>query len=264
MVVTGAGGTIGGELARQVSDRNPAKLTLIDHSEYALYQIDLDIGERHPDLARTARIGDVREVAGIRRIFDDIKPEIVFHAAAMKHVPLMEANPLDAILTNIVGTRVVAEAATAAGAEAMVLISTDKAVNPTSVMGATKRVAEMVCQSLDRERVHPTSAAEGSQAANTRYVTVRFGNVLGSTGSVIPLFQRQLCARRTSDGDPSRDHPLFHDRARGGGACAPSIDNAGRRAGGWRRDLRAGYGRSGEDRRPRPSDDPACRAYAGP
>ncbi len=192
VVVTGAGGTIGGELARQVADRDPAELTLIDHSEYALYQIDLDIGERHPDLARTARIGDVREVAGIRRIFEDIQPEIVFHAAAMKHVPLMEANPLDAILTNIIGTRVVAEAATAAGAEAMVLISTDKAVNPTSVMGATKRVAEMVCQSLDLERVQTAGTTEKAPERRTRFVTVRFGNVLGSTGSVIPLFQRQL------------------------------------------------------------------------
>ena len=179
ILVTGAGGTIGAELCRQIADARPGHLVLLDQSEFALYRIDLELSEDHPDLSSAATMGDVRDRARIDQVIADSRPDIVFHAAALKHVPLMEANVDDAVLTNAVGTRVVADAARAADVSTVVLISTDKAVNPTNVMGATKRLAEAYCQALD---------VEGA----TRFVTTRFGNVLGSTGSVVPLFQRQL------------------------------------------------------------------------
>jgi len=179
VLVTGAGGTIGSELARQIADLAPEHITLVDQSEYALYRIDLELAERVPELARDALIGDVRDRSRVEEILAETRAEILFHAAALKHVPLMEANVCDAVLTNAVGTRVVADAARAAGVGTVVVISTDKAVNPTNVMGATKRLAEAYCQALDLD-------------GGTRFVTTRFGNVLGSTGSVVPLFQRQL------------------------------------------------------------------------
>jgi O-antigen biosynthesis protein WbqV len=183
VLVTGAGGSIGSELARQVAALGPAKLVLLDAGEFALWQIDLELGEAAPLVPREAVIADVRDEARIRDVFERARPELVFHAAALKHVPLVEANPAEGLLTNALGTRHVAEAARAAGAAAMVLISTDKAVNPTSVMGASKRLAEMFCQALD---------IQGRASGGMRCITVRFGNVLGSTGSVVPLFQRQL------------------------------------------------------------------------
>jgi len=183
VVVTGAGGTIGGELVRQVAALGPESLLLLDNGEYALWQIDTELAESMPQVPRRAVLADVRDAARIRAIMEVEKPDLVFHAAALKHVPMVEANPLEGLLTNAAGTRIVADAARAAGAKAMVLISTDKAVNPTSVMGASKRLAEMYCQALD------IGARSG---AGMRCITVRFGNVLGSTGSVVPLFQRQL------------------------------------------------------------------------
>ena len=183
VIVTGAGGTIGSELARQVAAFGPATLVLLDNGEYALWQIDLELAETHPHVNRKTVIADIRDKDRVAAIFDAYRPELVFHAAALKHVPMVEANPLEGLLTNAVGTRHVADAARSVGALAMVLISTDKAVNPTSVMGASKRLAEMYCQGLDvAELPH----------RGMRCVTVRFGNVLGSTGSVVPLFQRQL------------------------------------------------------------------------
>ena len=184
VLVTGAGGTIGGELARQVAALGPATLTLLDHGEFVLYEIDLELRERHPEVPKRAVLADVRDEARMTRLFEEIRPELVFHAAALKHVPMVENDPLEGLLTNAAGTRVVADCARAVGTTAMVFISTDKAVNPTSVMGASKRLAEMYCQSLDRE------ARQARQGM--RCVTVRFGNVLGSTGSVVPLFRRQL------------------------------------------------------------------------
>jgi FlaA1/EpsC-like NDP-sugar epimerase len=184
VVVTGAGGTIGSELARQVAAFGPGSLVLIDNGEFALWQIDMELAETHPSVRRQSLIADIRDEARIRSVFETIRPELIFHAAALKHVPIVEDNPLEGLMTNAAGTRHVADAGRATGALAMVLISTDKAVNPTSVMGASKRLAEMYCQALD--------IGARDTGAGMRCITVRFGNVLGSTGSVVPLFQRQL------------------------------------------------------------------------
>ena len=188
VLVTGAGGTIGAELARQVAAFSPSRLVLLDNGEFALYAIDAELREHFPGLVQLPLLRDVRERRQIDEIVAAERPEIVFHAAALKHLPMVEANPLEGVLTNIVGSRNVAEAARACGAALVVMISTDKAVNPTSVMGATKRLAESFGQALDLYE-----ARRGSRyGQGTRYVTVRFGNVLGSTGSVVPLFARQL------------------------------------------------------------------------
>jgi O-antigen biosynthesis protein WbqV len=184
VLVTGAGGSIGSELARQVAGLGPSLLVLLDASEFALWQIDVELSELAGEVPREAIIADVRDEPRIRAITERVRPDLVFHAAALKHVPIVEANAAEGLLTNALGTRNVADAARAAGAQAMVLISTDKAVNPTSIMGASKRLAEMYCQALD---IRARSSGSG-----TRFITVRFGNVLGSTGSVVPLFQRQL------------------------------------------------------------------------
>ena len=194
VLITGAGGTIGGELARQVVSWKPRAVALYDLSEYLLYGIDRELAGLAPDVPRLAVIGDVRDRKRIGEVAGDFRPDIVLHAAALKHVPLVENNPLEAILTNVIGTRVVAAAARRAGARIMVLISTDKAVDPENVMGATKRLAESWCQALDR-------AAAGT--GGTRFATVRFGNVLGSTGSVIPLFESQIA----SGGPVTVTHP---------------------------------------------------------
>jgi FlaA1/EpsC-like NDP-sugar epimerase len=182
VLVTGAGGSIGSELVRQICSFDPSEILLIEASEYALYTIDMEISRSYPQLKRQALICNIRDVSRLNQIFADNKPELVFHAAALKHVPLVEENPLEGILTNAIGTRNVADACTTHGVETMVQISTDKAVNPTNIMGATKRIAEMYAQALDIKKM------------GCRYVTVRFGNVLGSTGSVVPLFQKQLNA----------------------------------------------------------------------
>ncbi len=183
--VTGAGGTIGAELVRQIAALRPAHLILFDNAEYNLYAIALELSEDHPVLPQSVVLGDVRDRDRLTSTFMAERPELVFHAAALKHVPMVEANPNEGVLTNVIGTRNVAEACVDAGTMVMVLISSDKAVNPTSVMGATKRLAESYCQALGR-----TTAGDGQ----LRVVTVRFGNVLGSSGSVIPLFQRQIAA----------------------------------------------------------------------
>ena len=184
VLVTGAGGSIGSELVRQIASYGPSSLTLLDAGEFQLYAIDMEMAEKHPDIPRDSILGDVRDQTRIGQVFDRYKPEIVFHAAAYKHVPLVEHNPNEGILTNTLGTRNVAEACRAAGVGTMVLISTDKAVNPANVMGASKRLAECYCQALETLPL--------DQRGSTRFVTVRFGNVLGSTGSVVPLFKRQL------------------------------------------------------------------------
>ncbi len=184
VMVTGAGGSIGGELARQLAGFAPTELLLLDSSEFAVWQIDIEISELAPTLSRRIIVADVRDAGRIQAIMRDYRPELVFHAAALKHVLIVEANRLEGLQTNALGTQIVADAAAASGAQLMVLISTDKAVNPSSVMGGSKRLAEMYCQALDVEARH--------KHGSMRCVTVRFGNVLGSTGSVVPLFRRQL------------------------------------------------------------------------
>ena len=184
VLVTGAGGTIGSELVHQIAALGPGHLALLDNGEYQLYRIEQELGEEQPALSHATILADVRDRERIQRLFAAEKPDLVFHAAALKHVPMVEYNASEGVLTNLVGTRNVADACHACGVESMVLISTDKAVNPASVMGATKRAAECYCQARD------ILAAAGR--GRTRYVTVRFGNVLGSTGSVVPLFQRQI------------------------------------------------------------------------
>jgi len=186
VLVTGAGGSIGSELVRQVADLGPSEIALVDLSEFALYTIDMEVSERWPDLRRHMILADVRDPDRMGGVIGGFSPDIVFHAAALKHVPLVESNIEEGVLTNVIGTRHVADACRAHGVGVVVLISSDKAVNPANVMGATKRLAEAYAQSLDIE------CARGG--GGPRFVTVRFGNVLGSTGSVVPLFQRQLAA----------------------------------------------------------------------
>ncbi|WP_193227802.1 nucleoside-diphosphate sugar epimerase/dehydratase [Aureimonas psammosilenae] len=182
VLITGGGGSIGSELARQIAALEPARLVIVDASEFLLFEAENDLRRLAPQLDVLALIGNVREAATIERIFASVKPEIVFHAAALKHVPIVEAQPLEGLFTNSIGSRNVVRAAVKAGVRAMVMVSTDKAVNPANVMGATKRLAEMVCQAED--------IAAGTEG--TRFVTVRFGNVLGSAGSVVPTFEKQL------------------------------------------------------------------------
>ncbi len=181
VLVTGAGGSIGSELSRQIAAQKPAELVLLDHSEGNLYQIDIELGEAFPSLDIKAVIADVRDRERIGNIFERVRPSIVFHAAAYKHVPMMESNPREAVTTNVFGTRSVISAASSINVGRLVLISTDKAVNPTCIMGATKRIAELLVM----------AAAERGDGA---FMAVRFGNVLGSSGSVVPLFQRQISA----------------------------------------------------------------------
>jgi FlaA1/EpsC-like NDP-sugar epimerase len=182
VLVTGAGGSIGSELCRQIARFAPARLVLFDLSEFALYAIEQEFRDRHPGVEVAAAIGDAKDALRVRELFARHAPQVVFHAAAYKHVPLMERdNALQALANNALSTIVTARAAQEAGAGTFVLVSTDKAVNPTNVMGATKRLAEMLCQALQ-----PRGA--------TRFVMVRFGNVLGSTGSVVPRFRAQIAA----------------------------------------------------------------------
>ena len=180
VMVTGAGGSIGAELCRQVARFGPRRLVLFEHNEFALYTIEQEFAAAHPRLPVAPAIGDVKDATRVEQVIRGHRPSVIFHAAAYKHVPLMESeNAWQAVLNNVAGTHVMARAAAAGGVEKFVFVSTDKAVNPTSVMGASKRLGEMVCQALQRQ-------------AGTRFVMVRFGNVLGSTGSVIPKFREQI------------------------------------------------------------------------
>jgi O-antigen biosynthesis protein WbqV len=180
ILVTGAGGSIGSELVRQIASYNPNRLIVIDNSEHNLYQIDRELATSYGQIERISIIADVRDRKRIQQIMAENNPEIVFHAAALKHVPLAELNPEETIITNVFGTRNVAMAAALEGVEVFVLVSTDKAVHPANVMGASKRLAELICADV------------ASIAPELKMTIVRFGNVLGSTGSVVPLFQEQL------------------------------------------------------------------------
>ncbi|BAU28085.1 FlaA1/EpsC-like NDP-sugar epimerase [Aneurinibacillus soli] len=179
VLVTGAGGSIGSELCRQIAMFNPMKLILLGHGENSIYLIENELRNKYTELSVESVIANIQDQQRIDEVFDLLRPNVVFHAAAHKHVPLMEANPIEAVKNNIFGTKNVVYAADKYRVERFVMISSDKAVNPTSVMGVTKRVAEMIIQSISRE-------------SNTLFSVVRFGNVLGSRGSVIPLFKRQI------------------------------------------------------------------------
>ena len=179
VLVSGAGGSIGSEICRQVAKFKPRKLVLVEAGETPLYEIELELTSAYPDLPIVPIIADIRNKDRIESVFEEFLPDVVFHAAAYKHVPMMEYNPSEAICNNCGGTKVLADISHAFGVRNFVMISTDKAVNPTNVMGASKRIAEIYVQSL-------------STVSKTRFTTVRFGNVLGSNGSVIPLFKEQI------------------------------------------------------------------------
>jgi FlaA1/EpsC-like NDP-sugar epimerase len=179
ILVTGAAGSIGSEIARQVIEYRPAKLVLLDIAETPIYHLELEF-TKHPYLKNIEFvIADIRNEERMRNVFETFKPDIIFHAAAYKHVPLMEHNPSEAILANVAGTKTLADLACEYNLQKFIMVSTDKAVNPTNVMGASKRIAEIYVQTLNRK-------------GNTRFITTRFGNVLGSNGSVIPLFTKQI------------------------------------------------------------------------
>ncbi len=179
ILISGAGGSIGSELSRQIARIRPAALVLFENNEFNLYRVENELRQKYPSLALHACLGDVRDRISVAQAFEKFRPEIVFHAAAYKHVPMLEFQAAEAVRNNVIGTGVIARAADQYGCATFVMISTDKAVNPTNVMGATKRIAEVLCQGLSHD-------------SKTRYMTVRFGNVLGSAGSVVPLFQEQI------------------------------------------------------------------------
>ncbi|MDF2946786.1 MAG: hypothetical protein K0S51_1465 [Bacillales bacterium] len=182
ILVTGAGGSIGSEICRQIRSFSPAKIVLVGHGENSIYQIDMELRKHNADNVEIIPvIGDIQDRKRMFEVMEEFRPHVVYHAAAHKHVPLMEYNPREAIKNNVFGTKNVAEAANAFDVHTFVLVSSDKAVNPTNVMGSTKRIAEMVIQKMN-------------QSSRTKFVAVRFGNVLGSRGSVIPLFKKQIQA----------------------------------------------------------------------
>lgn len=206
ILVTGAGGSIGSEICRQIMRFCPARLVLLEQAENALFEIDSELRQRWVGANLVPCVADVCDTVRIRQIFARERPAVVFHCAAHKHVPMMEANPGEAVKNNVFGTKCVADAAADCEAAAFVMVSTDKAVNPTSVMGAAKRCAEMYVQSMnDCQDNEPRASASGLRPApsrsrlvesqpSTRFVAVRFGNVLGSSGSVVPIFQKQIAA----------------------------------------------------------------------
>lgn len=179
ILVSGAGGSIGSELCKQIAKLQPKSLILFEMTEFFLYELEMNLKQDFPHLNLVPVIGDVRNKSKVDAVFKLYRPEVVFHAAAYKHVPLMETNPIEAVQTNILGTKNVAQAADEHQSERFVLISTDKAINPTNIMGATKRVAELLCKRIQNR-------------SQTKFIMVRFGNVLGSSGSVIPLFKKQI------------------------------------------------------------------------
>jgi FlaA1/EpsC-like NDP-sugar epimerase len=179
VMVTGAGGSIGSELVRQVAEFNPRRILLLERAEFMLFLIERDMAKDFADVPYVPLLADISDEPRMREIFNSYHPEVVFHAAAHKHVPLMEANPAEALKNNVFATRLIGELAAESGTRDFVLISTDKAVNPTSIMGASKRIAEIVLQDLNNRYA-------------TNFVAVRFGNVLGSAGSVVPIFREQI------------------------------------------------------------------------
>lgn len=179
VLITGGGGSIGAELCRQVLAQQPAQLIVFDNCEYNLYQIEQELQERHPESSLLFLLGDAKDANKVNWLFEQFQPQVIFHAAAYKHVPLIELNPDEGIRNNVLATKIVADAADAYRCERFVLVSTDKAVNPANIMGATKQLAELYCQALGAK-------------SQTAFITTRFGNVLGSAGSVVPLFKQQI------------------------------------------------------------------------
>ncbi len=179
VMVTGAAGSIGSELVRQIAKFSPAKVILIDQAESPLYHLELELMEKYRSVNAEIIVGDVTNKVRMRKIMEAFRPQMVFHAAAYKHVPMMENNPAEAVHTNVEGTKIIADLSVEFAVQKFVMVSTDKAVNPTNVMGASKRIAELYTQSLNQKNI-------------TRFITTRFGNVLGSNGSVIPLFREQI------------------------------------------------------------------------
>ncbi len=222
VLVTGGGGSIGSELCRQIASHNPGKLIIFDIYENNAYEIQNELRKKYPDLDLIVLIGSVRDSGRLKKVFETYKPHVVYHAAAHKHVPLMEDSPCEAIKNNAIGTYKTAYAAMRAGCEKFILISTDKAVNPTNIMGASKRLCEMVIQTfdlmvqnhreselvqlsahIDKSAVSDADKLPEGFKSKTRYVAVRFGNVLGSNGSVVPLFRKQIA----SGGPVTVTHP---------------------------------------------------------
>ncbi len=186
VMITGAAGSIGSEMVRQIATYAPAQLILIDQAETPMHDIRLMMKNRWPDISAKTIVADIADNRIMERIFKEFRPEYVFHAAAYKHVPMMEDNPYESVVNNIHGTKVIADLAVKYGTKKFVMVSTDKAVNPTNVMGCSKRICEIYVQSLDK------AIKEGKVKGDTQFVTTRFGNVLGSNGSVIPIFQEQI------------------------------------------------------------------------
>jgi len=193
VLVSGAGGSIGGELCRTICRFEPAQLVLLDKAENAIFEIERELRKSWPAVRLVAALGDITDAVRVEQVFADYLPSIVFHAAAHKHVPLAECNPGEAIRNNVFGTKTLADAAASAGVRNFVMISTDKAVNPSSIMGATKRCAEIYIQGLARRSLR-TQDPGLSTHPGTNFITVRFGNVLGSNGSVVPIFKQQIAA----------------------------------------------------------------------
>lgn len=190
VVITGAGGSIGSELCAQIAKLNPSCLVVLENNEFNLYKLDFEIQAQFKHIPYHSYLCDVKHISAVAKILREHQPDFVFHAAAYKHVPILESQIVSAVFNNLIGTKVMAELSAEAGVDTFVLISTDKAVNPSNVMGATKRAAEVFCQNFGR-------------TSKTKFITVRFGNVLGSTGSVIPLFKDQIA----SGGPVTVTHP---------------------------------------------------------
>ncbi len=186
VMITGAAGSIGSEMVRQIATYKPSRMVLIDQAETPMHDVRLEMRERWPGIKADTIVADITDLTNMERIFGETHPDYVFHAAAYKHVPMMEDNPYESVINNISGTKIIADLAVKYGTRKFVMVSTDKAVNPTNVMGCSKRICEIYVQSLDK------AVKEGSVEGRTQFVTTRFGNVLGSNGSVIPLFQRQI------------------------------------------------------------------------
>ena len=232
VLVTGAGGSIGSELSRQIAAQTPAHLLVLDISEFAIYTLLQELEKTYPSLSITPLIGSVQDQCYLAKVTDKFAIDTIYHAAAYKHVPLMEQNVIQCLANNVLGTRNVATAAVEVQVKHFILVSTDKAVNPTNFMGASKRLAELVCQDL------------ANTQNNTRFAIVRFGNVLGSSGSVVPLFKQQIA----SGGPVTLTHPDVIRYFMTIPEAAQLVIQAGSPGKGWRH-LRFGYGQAIEDTR---------------